>query len=141
MLLAAISFLPSATFGTSLGGVARPENTIFDDIGKNSQNVWSFLYFSGYLNATDCRKSAFDETSNTYKLSIPNLEVSVVFKKFVAQWHEKINFNATEELLTALLEENYADFEYHLNDLMCKLRLLDLGILVNMLVFHYFVRG
>ena len=34
------------------------EHTIFEDIGTNPQNIWSFLCMSGYLNAVDVERDA-----------------------------------------------------------------------------------
>ena len=57
------------------------ESIAFSDIGKSRNNIWSFLYFSGYLRAeapeVDFRGQA------TYALSIPNREIFAAYQRFV----------------------------------------------------------
>jgi hypothetical protein len=37
------------------------EHTLFDKMGTNPENIWSFLCFSGYLNATDPQRDILDK--------------------------------------------------------------------------------
>ncbi len=66
-------------------GIRYPitETITFRDIGKNPANIWSFLYFSGYLRADDPRFADYNPTLLTYALSIPNLEISTAYQQFV----------------------------------------------------------
>jgi len=50
------------------------ENITFGDIGKNPVNIWSLLYYSGYLKADDPKFAEYDPNLLTYSLSIPNQE-------------------------------------------------------------------
>lgn len=59
------------------------ETITFTDIGRNIANIWSFLYFSGYLCATEPRWADYDPNLLTYALSIPNREIAVAYKQFV----------------------------------------------------------
>ncbi len=95
------------------------EYTIFEDIGTNPENIWSFLYFAGYLNATDPQYNIFDQL--TYSLSIPNREVSIVYQDFIKRWQRQLKFNAANDLVLALINENYAEFQRLLNELICHL--------------------
>ena len=115
------------------------ENTVFDDIGKNPENIWSFLCLSGYLNATDPERDAFDEL--TYSLSIPNKEVSIVYQNFIKRWQNELKFTATKDLIMALLNENYAEFQLLLTDLIRNLvSYYDVGKYPEA-AFHCFVLG
>jgi hypothetical protein len=62
------------------------ENTILDDVGKNTTNIWSFLYFCGYLKAEDPQVSPIDPTVLEYRLSIPNMEISEAYTSFVESY-------------------------------------------------------
>jgi hypothetical protein len=59
------------------------ENTVLDDVGKNTTNIWSFLYFCGYLKAQDPKYSPINPNRLEYSLSIPNAEVSLAYEDFV----------------------------------------------------------
>ena len=59
------------------------ENTVLDDIGKNTGNIWSFLYFSGYLKADDPQPSIKNPDIKEYRLRIPNTEVYMAYRAFV----------------------------------------------------------
>ena len=93
------------------------ENILFTEISGNRQNVWSFLTFSGYLRAEDPKRDPITD-SLTYRLSIPNREVREVYKSFVRNWHEELQFRETDELLRALVGEDYEEFERLLGQLV-----------------------
>ena len=59
------------------------ENTVLDDIGKNTSNIWSFLYFSGYLKVDDPQPSIKNPQIKEYRLRIPNTEVYMAYRAFV----------------------------------------------------------
>ncbi|MCA1915179.1 AAA family ATPase [Methanospirillum hungatei] len=59
------------------------ETITFSDIGKNPVNIWSLLYYSGYLKAEDPRFAEYDPNLLTYALSIPNREIFLAYRQFV----------------------------------------------------------
>lgn len=59
------------------------ENIVLDDIGKNTGNIWSFLYFCGYLKADDPQPSPLNPDVKQHRLRIPNTEVSMAYRAFV----------------------------------------------------------
>jgi hypothetical protein len=66
-------------------GIRYPitETITFRDIGKNPANIWSFLYFSGYLRADDPEEDIRGHMA--YKLSIPNKEIGLAYETFIEQ--------------------------------------------------------
>jgi hypothetical protein len=66
------------------------ENTVLDDIGKNTGNIWSFLYFSGYLKADDPQPSPLNPDRNEFRLRIPNTEVKMAYEDFVRREFDKV---------------------------------------------------
>lgn len=93
------------------------EHTIFDDIGKDRQGIWSFLVFSGYLKAEDPVMDPLSDT-HAYRLAIPNREVRAVYRDFVARWYRSLDFSATRDMLASLLGDRIAVFEGHLTELV-----------------------
>ena len=93
----------------------------FDDIGSDSTNIWSCLYYTGYLKAVDPAYNPMDNSTLTYRLQIPNIEVSLVYKQFVARFFkEQIhwNDNTVQDWLQALVACDWPRFETLLQNLV-----------------------
>ena len=79
----------------------------------NSEYIWSFLLFTGYLKVT-AYETIGDETY--YEMVIPNTEVKSIYKNTIRAWFEKkINADSRTDILEAILK---ADAE-KLEDLLC----------------------
>ena len=61
-------------------------NIVYPQIRTNPDVVWSFLLHGGYLKADERQQV---HTSITHRLSIPNLEVTVVYEKVIRDWLEE----------------------------------------------------
>jgi len=117
------------------------EHTIFSDVGKSAEHIWSFLVFSGYLKATDPQPDPRRPTRQRYHLSIPNLEVSIAFEQFVEHWHRSLSFTATEQLLDVLLDSNWPRLQDLLSELAARLLSCHDVAKLPEAVFHAFVLG
>ena len=126
------------------GGTVRyplDECIAFEDIGKNPRNIWSFLYFCGYLNAGNPAPDPFDNDLTTWEVSIPNVEVGLVYKKFADRLYTNLNFSSADLLLKSLVTEDYAEFELLLNEFI--LSLMSFHDVSNKpeMAYHCFVLG
>lgn len=65
------------------GTITKP---IHDDMNSTQDNLWNFLFFTGYLKKI--REEQEDETVRM-EMAIPNSEVRYVYKNAVLQWFEK----------------------------------------------------
>ena len=66
------------------GGVI--EKQIQEDIYLSQDNLWNFLFFTGYLKNTGERQ----ENNKVYlELSIPNLEIASIYEDSISMWFEK----------------------------------------------------
>jgi hypothetical protein len=85
-------------------------DTLFADVEKNSETLWSFLLFSGYLKVT--KQEITPDERLICDLMIPNKEVSFVYRKFISSWLTE-NLQSTELnlLLKGLLEGDVDTFE------------------------------
>lgn len=63
------------------------ETITFRDIGRNPANIWSFLYFSGYLRAEDPQEDIRGRSA--YLLSIPNKEIGYAYESFIESLYPK----------------------------------------------------
>ena len=61
-------------------------NIVYPQIRTHPDVVWSFLLHGGYLKADERQQV---HTSITHRLSIPNLEVTVVYEKVIRDWLEE----------------------------------------------------
>ncbi|WP_455254235.1 AAA family ATPase [Ruminococcus sp.] len=89
------------------------EDITYGTIDVNSEYIWSFLLFTGYLKVT-AYETIGDETY--YEMVIPNTEVKSIYKNTIRAWFEKkINADSRTDILKAILK---ADAE-KLEDLLC----------------------
>jgi hypothetical protein len=119
------------------------ETITFKDISKNPMNIWSFLYFSGYLKADYPQWAEYDPDLLTYALSIPNREISAAYRQFVNSMYETGDLSSgIKGFLTFFLENLPNSFlEEVLQDLTLGLvSMYDLAKLPEA-VFHAFVLG
>ena len=99
------------------------ENIVFTDLEKNSNAVWSFLVFTGYLKAYDQKLLSNREH---YKLSIPNIEIFTIFEDIIYNWlNENIGSDKLEQMLKAFTQGDVTTFELILQDFM-----------INMFSYH-----
>ena len=64
------------------------EDITYGDIYQTQDNLWNFLFFTGYLKKISERK---DESGETLYLSmaIPNTEIKTIYKNSIAYWFEQ----------------------------------------------------
>ncbi len=93
------------------GSITVPiyEDTVYADIDVNSDYIWSFLLFTGYL------KQINAELYNDMiylTLIIPNVEVRSIYKRTILQWfREKTVVDSRIELFNALISEDIETIE------------------------------
>ncbi|MDY3257457.1 MAG: AAA family ATPase [Ruminococcus callidus] len=89
------------------------EDVTYGTIDINSEYIWSFLLFTGYLKIISC-ETIGDETY--CEMVIPNTEIKSIYKNTIRAWFEKkINSDSRKDILEAILN---ADAE-KLEDLLC----------------------
>lgn len=107
------------------------EDITYEDIYETQDNLWNFLFFTGYLKQTGRR---LELETQYVTLSIPNLEVLYIYKNTVRTWFEQSVkqknlgrlYEAIENGDTAVMEEeissnlqatisffDYAESYYH----------------------------
>lgn len=88
----------------------------FPDLTKSTENVWSFMLFSGYLKASDYQLN--QRNHMTYYLEVPNKEVQTAFENIISSWIEDSSFSNSrlEEMLRSLISGDIEGFESILNE-------------------------
>lgn len=116
------------------------ENIVMGDIEKSSDNLWSFLVFTGYLKV----KEAYRKEENIfYDLSIPNREVRSLYKNIIENWFTgtitKQNYNL---MVDSLVNGDIKIFGKLLRQFVLKsISYFDVGGYEGEKVYHAFVLG
>ncbi|MBS6196003.1 MAG: AAA family ATPase [Clostridiales bacterium] len=77
------------------------EDITYADIEKSKDNLWNFLYFTGYLKKTAER---FEDEQRYMRVQVPNAEVNYIYKSKVREWMaDKIRREDLSALYQALL--------------------------------------
>lgn len=73
---------------TNGGTIEKPvhEDITYDSIHDTEDNLWNFLFFTGYLKKISER---LDEETQYVTMAIPNTEVSYIYKNTIRSWFDK----------------------------------------------------
>lgn len=115
------------------GTIRKPvqEDITYDDIHESQDNLWNFLYFTGYLKSIN---ETYEEDTRYMELMIPNTEVRSIYKRTILTWfdkkvkscdrseliqalengdHERAERFISEQLLDTISFFDYAENYYH----------------------------
>ena len=84
------------------GTIEKPvhEDITYGDIHSSMDNLWNFLFFTGYLKAG---KQRLVEDDTYVEMSIPNKEIKTVYRRSISQWFsDKASHLDTHALIEAL---------------------------------------
>lgn len=86
------------------GYIEKPvhEDITYEDIHSSKDNLWNFLFFTGYLKAGNQRM----ENRTIYlEMSIPNEEIAYTYEEFIKGWFEEKVENTDRSVLIKALEQ------------------------------------
>ena len=76
------------------------EDITYGDIHESSENLWNFLFFTGYLKKVGER---FDENKLYLEMKIPNIEIESIYEDSITHWfNQKIEKTDRSPLVYAL---------------------------------------
>lgn len=78
------------------------EDITYGDIYRSQDNLWNFLYFTGYLKSV---KESFRETQIYVNLKIPNLELATIYRSSIQEWFRDEIKDADLSPLRAAMED------------------------------------
>ncbi|MCR4908626.1 MAG: ATP-binding protein [Lachnospiraceae bacterium] len=100
------------------------EDITYGDIDQSEDNLWNFLYFTGYMKKVSER---FEDDKIYLTMCIPNREVRSIYSDQISTWFEKIVKNTDRQelyqaviskdtdriagIFTALLEKSISTFD------------------------------
>ncbi len=104
------------------------EDITYGDIHESKDNLWNFLYFTGYLKSCGQR---YDGETTYVKMAIPNTEIRTIYKDTVRTWFDKKVRNddrrpliraiekgdcaAMEDIINGQLRDTISFFDYQEN--------------------------
>ncbi len=76
------------------------EDITYEDIEKNKENLWNFLFFTGYLKKVSMRQ---DGRQIYITMKIPNQEICSIYENKIREWfEEKVEKSDFSELYEAI---------------------------------------
>ncbi|MDO4554931.1 MAG: AAA family ATPase [Lachnospiraceae bacterium] len=102
------------------GSIKKPvhEDITYEDIHQSSENLWNFLFFTGYLTMTEVH---FFDDSIYLNLVIPNAEIRYIYRHTVREWFEScVRHTDYDNFYHALLSENAEEMEDFISNQLIK---------------------
>lgn len=97
------------------GTITKPihEDITYADIYKSQDNLWNFLFFTGYLRAEQMH---FDGSSIQLTMSMPNREIRYIYQNNVLEWfRRKVKTVDFTKLYETILSGDAEGFEKAIN--------------------------
>ncbi len=97
------------------GAVEKPihEDVTYGEIYENQDNLWNFLFFTGYLKAVSQR---LEEETIYLTMTVPNKEVNYIYKNTIRTWFDesvrKVDF---QPFYQAMREQDARKMEESIN--------------------------
>jgi len=93
------------------------EDITYDEIYDSMDNLWNFMFFTGYFKKVNERMDSEDK--RYLELSIPNREVKYIFRTKILKWfHDKVKSKDLSRLYTAIIDGDAKIFEDELGKLL-----------------------
>ena len=93
------------------GTIEKPvhEDITYEDIHKSQDNLWNFLFFTGYLKTAG---KSFRERQIYLSMEIPNEEIAYIYENTIREWFVKrIKAEDFSAMYNAVVNGNPAVFE------------------------------
>ncbi|WP_330666652.1 hypothetical protein [Eisenbergiella massiliensis] len=88
------------------GTIEKPvhEDITYEDIYLTADNLWNFLFFTGYLKKVEER---LEDVTAYLTLAIPNMEVKYIYQNTILEWFDrKIRHKDLTGIYSALLKKD-----------------------------------
>jgi len=92
------------------------EDITYDEVYKNSDNLWNFMFFTGYLKKV---RERLEGVQRVLDLSIPNLELKYIYEVKIKEWFEdRITEKDLHVFFDAILNGDVETFQHELSILL-----------------------
>ncbi|MDR3012445.1 MAG: ATP-binding protein [Chitinispirillales bacterium] len=100
------------------GTILKPvqEDITYNEIYKNADNLWNFMFFTGYLKKVGERSAG---VKKILELSIPNMELQYIYETKIQDWfNERIAEKNLDTFFRAILSGDTETFQAELSALL-----------------------
>ena len=92
------------------------EDITYDDIHQSEDNLWNFLFFTGYMKKVSERN---EEDDIWLTMCIPNLEIKSIYRNQISEWFDKVVKGSDRtEFHRAVLAGDTERMEEYVSDLL-----------------------
>ena len=92
------------------------EDIVYADITKTMDNLWSFLFFTGYLKKVSKTQEG---VQNYLELTIPNKEILYIYQRQIREWYdERIKATDLRSMYNAILNGDTKTFQHELTEML-----------------------
>ncbi|MDR1746354.1 MAG: ATP-binding protein [Tannerella sp.] len=103
------------------GTIEKPinENITYNDIDSSVDNLWNFLFFTGYLKKVS---ETIIKNKRHFEFAIPNTEVEAIYQDQICQWFDKTvkDSNIPQEFVHALISGDKETAQKRLSTMLMK---------------------
>ena len=93
------------------------EDITYDEVYKKMDNLWNFMFFTGYFRKVSERMDAEDK--RYVELSIPNREVKYIFRNIILGWFdERVKARDRSRLFTAFVNLDVETVEEEISNML-----------------------
>ena len=97
------------------------EDITYDDIHESEDNLWNFLFFTGYMKKVSERNGGEDGEDVYLTMKIPNIEIRSIYKNQIRSWFDKqVKSEDRSVLHKAVLAGDTDAIENYVSDLLAK---------------------
>ena len=97
------------------------EDITYDDIHESEDNLWNFLFFTGYMKKVSERRDEQDEEIIYLTMRIPNIEIRSIYTNQIRGWFDKqVKSEDRSVLHKAVLDGDTDAIENYVSNLLEK---------------------
>ena len=97
------------------GTIEKPvhEEITYEDIHTSKDNLWNFLFFTGYLKVINKR---FESDTIYLTMKLPNMEIRYIYRNTIREWfNQRIEHTDFTDLYSDILDGNCTGIENFIN--------------------------
>ena len=97
------------------------EDITYDDIHESEDNLWNFLFFTGYMKKVSERRDDYKEEIIYLTMKIPNIDIRSIYTNQIRGWFDKqVKSEDRSVLHKAVLLGDTDAIENYVSDLLAK---------------------
>ena len=97
------------------------EDITYDDIYDSEDNLWNFLFFTGYMKKVSERREEQNEERIYLTMKIPNIEIRSIYTNQISSWFDKQVKDTDRAVLNkAVIEGDTEEIENYVSELLAK---------------------